>query len=75
LALRQKTGIVKYWFNGERGYGFIHPHEGGGALFVHHSCISPYAKAKSLSKGALVNYEVTRRKLGGLWAKDVCRAY
>jgi hypothetical protein len=36
--------------------------------------VAPYAKAKSLTKGALVTYEVVRRKMGGLWAKDVYRA-
>ena len=72
--LRQKTGVVKSWFNGERGYGFIHPDDGGEAIFVHHTSIAPYAKAQSLSQGALVSYDVASRKLGGLWAKDVCRA-
>jgi len=67
-------GVIKSWFGGERGYGFIHPNDGGEAIFVHHSCIAPYAKAKSLSKGALVTYEVVRRGIGGIWAKDVCLA-
>ena len=72
--LRQKTGSIRFWFNGERGYGFIHPDDGGEAVFVHYTCLAPYAKAKSLSKGVRVTYEVARRKLGGLWAKDVCIA-
>ena len=71
--LRQKTGVVKCWFNGERGYGFIHPDDGGEAIFVHHSCIAPSAKAKSLSRGILVTYEMVRRGTGGMWAKNVCR--
>jgi len=33
---------------------------------------SIHTKAKSLKKGARVTYEVARRKVGGLWAKDVC---
>lgn len=70
----QRMGVVKCWFDGERGYGFIHPDDGGEAIFVHHTGIAPYAKAKSLSKGALVTYEVVRRKMGGLWAMEVCRA-
>ena len=70
-----KRGVVKCWFNGERGYGFIRPVDGGEAIFVHHTCVvASYAKANSLSKGALVTYEVVRRKMGGPWAKDVCRA-
>jgi CspA family cold shock protein len=74
LAVSQRTGIVGSWFNGEGGYGFIHPEDGGEAVFVHHTSIAAYAKAKSLKKGARVTYEVARRKMGGLWAKDVCRA-
>jgi cold shock protein len=70
----QRMGVVKCWFDGERGYGFIHPDDGGEAIFVHHTCVAPHAEAKSLSKGSLVAYEVVRRKMGGLWAKDVCRA-
>jgi CspA family cold shock protein len=72
LAVSQRTGIVESWFNGEGGYGFIHPDDGGEAVFAHHTSIVAYAKAKSLKKGARVSYEVARRKMGGLWAKDVC---
>jgi cold shock CspA family protein len=39
---------------------------------VHHTSIASRAKAKSLKKGARVSYEVTREKMAGLWAKDVC---
>jgi CspA family cold shock protein len=72
LALTQSTGIINCWFNGEDGYGFIHPDDGGEEVFVHHTGVAPYYRAKSLH-GARVTYEVARRKLGGLWAKDVCR--
>lgn len=73
LALMsQRIGIIKSWFNGDGGYGFIHPDDGGEAVFVHHSGIAACAKVKSLNKGARVTYEVARRNLGGLWAKDVC---
>ena len=62
--MSQRTGIVGSWFNGEGGYGFIHPDDGGAAVFVHHTSIAAYAKAKSLKKDARVTYEVARRKMG-----------
>lgn len=71
---RARVGIVKSWFNGDGGYGFILPEEGGEAVFVHHTCIASRVKAESLRKGARVSYEVTRKKMAGLWAKDVCIA-
>ena len=74
MALSQRMGVIKRWFGGEGGYGFIHPEDAGGeAVFVHHTGIAAHAKAKSLSEGARVTYEVVRKKTGGLWAKDVCR--
>ena len=47
---RARMGVVKSWFNGDGGYGYILPEEGGEAVFVHHTCIAPRAKAKSLKK-------------------------
>jgi hypothetical protein len=42
---------------------------------VHHTGIAPQAKAdSSLSEGARVTYEVVRKGMAGLWAKNVCRA-
>ena len=71
MALNQKTGIVGCWFNGEGGYGFIHPDDGGEVVFVHHTGIAADTTAESLKEGLRVSYEVARRKLGGIWAKDV----
>jgi len=65
-------GIVKRWFGGEDGYGFILPDDGGGEVFVHHTGIAVHAKAKALNEGARVTYKVVRKKMGGLWARDVC---
>lgn len=31
-------GVIK-WFNGEKGFGFIAPDDGGGDLFVEHTDI------------------------------------
>jgi CspA family cold shock protein len=71
LELIQKTGIVGSWFNGESGYGFIHPDDGGEGVFVHHTGIATHAKDKSLKAGVRVSYEVVRRRMAGMWAKDV----
>ena len=71
MELIQKTGIVERWFNGEGGYGFIHPDDGGEAVFVHHTGIAAHAQGKSLKAGGRVSYEVVRRKMAGMWAKDV----
>jgi cold shock CspA family protein len=65
-------GVVKCWFDGERGYGFIHPDDGGEAIFVHHTGIASPTKAKSLTEGTGVSYEVARKGMGGMWAKNVC---
>jgi len=70
--LSQRTGIVGRWFNGEGGYGFIDPDDGGEAVFVHHTGIVAHAKARSLKEGVRVSYEVARRKMAGMWAMDVC---
>jgi CspA family cold shock protein len=67
------TRIVGSWFNGEGGYGFIRPDDGGEAVFVHHTEVAAYAKARSLKKSVRVSYEVTWEKMAGLRAKDVCQ--
>ncbi len=70
--MSQRTGVIRCWFEGERGFGFIRPDGGGDAVFVHHtSVVAPYAKARSVCEGARVTFEVARRKMGGYWAKDV----
>jgi cold shock CspA family protein len=67
-------GRIKYWYCGKTGYGFIQPEGGSDVIFVHHTCLAPQAKGKSLKKGARVTYEVTREKMAGLWARNVCVA-
>lgn len=34
-----KMGRIRYWYSGEKGYGFIRPEDGGEAVFVHHTCV------------------------------------
>ncbi len=71
---RGHIGRIKYWYCGKRGYGLIQPEEGGDLIFVHHTCIAPQAKAKTLKEGARVTYDLTREKMAGLWARNVCTA-
>ena len=71
--MSQRTGIVRSWFNGEGGYGFIYPEDGGEAVFVHHTGVAPYSRVEGLREGTRVTYEVVREKMCGLWAKEVCR--
>lgn len=51
------TGTVK-WFNGQKGYGFIEPDEGGADVFVHISAVEA-AGMKTLQEGQKISYEVT----------------
>jgi CspA family cold shock protein len=55
-------GTVK-WFNGEKGYGFISPDDGGEYLFVHHGGIAG-GGFRTLEGGAKVSYEATRGQKG-----------
>jgi CspA family cold shock protein len=50
------VGTVK-WFNGEKGYGFIQPDDGGKDVFVHISAVER-AGFNGLAEGAKVSYEV-----------------
>lgn len=49
-------GTVK-WFNGQKGYGFIQPDDGGKDVFVHISILSPSGVAR-LTEGQHVNMRV-----------------
>ena len=50
------TGTVKF-FNTDKGYGFIHPDEGGQDSFVHISAVQA-AGMQTLDKDQRVSYEV-----------------
>lgn len=56
------TGKVK-WFNGEKGFGFIAPDDGGADLFVHHSEVKTTGYS-SLNEGQKVEYTVGEGKKG-----------
>jgi CspA family cold shock protein len=56
------TGIVKF-FNGERGYGFIKPDDGGRDVFVHITAVER-AGLKTLNEGQHITFEVEPDKKG-----------
>ncbi|MBW8039312.1 MAG: cold-shock protein [Planctomycetes bacterium] len=56
------AGTVK-WFNGNKGFGFIVPDDGGDDLFVHHSEIKSEGYA-SLDEGQKVEFEIGEGKKG-----------
>jgi cold shock protein len=59
---RMAQGTVK-WFDGDKGYGFITPDEGGEDLFVHYSEIAG-GGFRSLEEGEKVSYEVGQGRKG-----------
>lgn len=50
------TGTVK-WFNGQKGFGFIVPDDGGKDVFVHISAVER-SGFKTLNEGQKVSYEL-----------------
>ena len=49
------TGVVK-WFNGQKGFGFIQPDNGGPDLFVHISAVER-AGLHGLDEGQKLSFE------------------
>lgn len=49
------NGTVK-WFNGQKGYGFIQPDDGGNDVFVHISAVER-AGWRTLNEGQRVSFE------------------
>jgi cold shock protein len=56
------TGTVKF-FNGERGYGFIKPDDGGRDVFVHITAVER-AGLKALTEGQRITFDVEPDKKG-----------
>ncbi|CAN7473217.1 cold-shock protein [Phenylobacterium sp. LjRoot219] len=58
-----KSGTVK-WFNGQKGYGFIQPDDGGPDVFVHISAVER-AGLGSLHDGQKVSFELEKDPRSG----------
>ena len=54
------TGTVK-WFNGQKGYGFIQPDEGGADVFVHISAVQR-AGLQTLNEGQKVSFDIATER-------------
>ena len=57
------TGTVK-WFNGQKGFGFIQPNDGGNDVFVHISAVER-AGLTGLGEGRSISYEIKSDKMRG----------
>jgi CspA family cold shock protein len=56
------TGTVK-WFNGQKGFGFIEPDEGGKDVFVHISAVERSGLG-SLREGQKVSFDLEKDRQG-----------
>ena len=58
------------WFNGQKGFGFIQPDNGGVDVFVHISAVER-AGLRDLQEGQKVSYEIEQDRRTG---KVLCRS-
>ena len=66
------TGTVK-WFNGQKGFGFIQPDDGGTDVFVHISAVER-AGLGSLNEGQKISFDVVADRRSGKSTADNLRA-
>lgn len=66
------AGTVK-WFNGQKGFGFIQPDDGGKDVFVHISAVER-AGMSNLNEGQKISYEVVADRRTGKSSADALRA-
>jgi CspA family cold shock protein len=62
------NGTVK-WFNGQKGFGFIQPDNGGADVFVHISAVER-AGLRDLQEGQNVSYEIEQDQRTGKSSAD-----
>jgi cold shock protein len=76
MYLRKKSymaqGIVK-WFNGQKGYGFIQPNDGGQDVFVHISAVER-AGMHGLNEGQKVSFDIVANPKNGKSSAENLRA-
>jgi cold shock protein len=60
---KMATGVVK-WFNGQKGFGFIQPTDGGNDVFVHISAVER-AGLTGLGEGQKLSYDLKTDKMRG----------
>jgi cold shock protein len=65
-------GSVK-WFNGQKGFGFIQPDDGGKDVFVHISAVER-AGMHDLREGQKISYDVVADKRSGKSSADNLRS-
>jgi cold shock protein len=61
-------GTVK-WFNGQKGFGFIQPDNGGPDVFVHISAVER-AGLRGLNEGQKLSYELVADRRSGKSSAD-----
>jgi len=75
-TLRKKSdmtqGTVK-WFNGQKGFGFIQPDDGGKDVFVHISAVER-AGMHSLNEGQKVSFDLVADRRTGKSSAENLRA-
>jgi CspA family cold shock protein len=65
-------GVVK-WFNGQKGFGFIQPTDGGQDVFVHISAVER-AGMNDLREGQKLSYELLKDRRTGKMSADQLQA-
>ena len=65
-------GTVK-WFNGQKGFGFVQPDDGGSDVFVHISAVER-AGMYGLNEGQKVSFDVVANRKTGKSSTENLRA-